>query len=299
VNLNLQKNKKVGKNMMAAMQNENPESVEAPSGKNRNTENFPVGSFLIRPDLRQDVHVFYNFARAADDIADHPLLESSEKLRRLTRFEEIMKGGAGDDVPSARAMFENLRENGVDRQHCLDLIRAFKQDAVKRRYANWGELMEYCRYSASPVGRHVLALHGIGEAAWPSNDALCSALQVINHIQDCADDYRTLDRVYLPLDDMAACGANLPDLSREKSSPALRKWIDMQLERLRPMLVAARGLPRNVPDWRLKIETSIICVLGEKLARLLSRRDPLKDNVKLSKFSILTAALHGAARAFL
>lgn len=272
--------------------------MEAPSGKNKGAENFPVGSFLIRPDLRRDVHIFYDYARAADDIADHPLLESGEKLRRLTRFEDIVKGGAGDDVPSARAMIENLRENGVDRQHCLDLIRAFKQDAVKRRYANWAELTEYCRYSASPVGRHVLALHGIGEDAWPANDALCSALQVINHLQDCADDYRALDRVYLPLADMAACGANLPDLSREKSSPALRKLIDMQLGRLRPMLVVARGLPGKVPDWRLKIETSVICVLAERLIRLLARRDPLADNVKLSKFSILTAALYGAARAF-
>lgn len=269
---------------------------DQPHEKNKNTENFPVGSFLIREALRKHVHAFYNFARASDDIADHPLMEPAEKLKQLNRFEAVLLG-QGDDVREAAAMRASLAETAISPQHCVDLLRAFKQDAVKRRYVNWQELMEYCRYSASPVGRYVLALHGVGENAWLANDTLCSALQVINHLQDCADDYRELDRVYLPLEDMAACGATLADLSKPAISPALRKALDMQLERMAPMLKTARDLPRNVPDIRLKMETSIICVLAENLVQLLRRRDPLSQNAKLSKPAMFLSAFYGLVRA--
>lgn len=271
-------------------------SLETPSGKNKNTENFPVGSFLLRTNVRPHVHAYYNFARAADDIGDDPLMESSEKLHRLTRFEQVLAGDDKGDVPSATALRERLRQSKVDAVHGTDLIRAFKQDAVKRRYRNWDELMEYCRYSASPVGRYVLALHGAGQEAWEANDALCSALQVINHLQDCADDYRELDRVYLPEEDMLACGMTVSDLSKDKASPALRKVLDMQLERLRPMLKTAWGLPPRAGDFRLRLETALICALAEALIRLLARRDPLSENVKLSKPAIFFTALGGMLR---
>jgi len=143
-----------------------------------------------------------------------------------------------------------------------------------------------------------LALHGVGEKAWPANDALCTALQIINHIQDCADDYREVDRVYLPLDDMEQAGTSPSDLSRETATPALRKVLDMQLERLKPMMVTARDLPRHVPDLRLKFETSIIHALAQSLIKLLEKRDPLCDNVKLSKPAILLAILKGICGAF-
>lgn len=265
--------------------------------KNKNTENFPVGSFLIRADLRPHIHAYYNFARAADDIGDDPLMDAAEKIKRLTQFEACMNGQA-DDVAVAVALRSSLKQTGVDKQHALDLLMAFKQDAIKRRYANWQELLDYCRYSASPVGRYVLALHGVGEKAWPANDALCSVLQIINHIQDCADDYREVDRVYLPLDDMDKAGTSPAELSRAASSPALRKAIDIQLARLQPMMEQARHLPRHVPDIRLKLETAIIHALAESLIKLLEKRDPLCDNVKLTKPAILMAIFAGIARAF-
>ncbi len=271
-------------------------SIETPSGKNKDTENFPVGSFLIRPDLRPHVHCFYAFARAADDIADNEILEPSEKLQRLEQFEQTLRSGG--NIPVVLHLRESLKETGVSPQHSIDLLRAFKQDATKLRYKNWDELMEYCRYSASPVGRHVLALHGIGQEAWAPNDALCSALQVINHIQDCGEDYRALDRVYLPEDDMAACGAEMFLLGEDQLNPAMRKVLDMQLQRLRPMIGQARDLPRNVPDFRLKMETSIIVTLAERLLQHLSNCDVLADNAKLSPLAILGAACTGALRAW-
>jgi farnesyl-diphosphate farnesyltransferase len=274
------------------------QTIEAPSGKGRSGENFPVGSFLIRPDLRAHVHAFYNFARAADDIADHPLLEPHAKVARLERFAAVLLGDLADDVPSAVAMRQSLKETGITPQHCLDLLTAFTRDATQLRYRDWDDLMDYCRYSASPVGRHVLALHGIFETAWPANDALCSALQVINHIQDCADDYAKLDRVYIPQDMLAAQGGKTEDLACDDATPALRATLDAMLDKLEAMMPQARHLPKGVPDARLKCETSVICVLAERLIRLLQRRDPLRDNVKLGKISVMGATLTGIARAW-
>lgn len=273
--------------------------IETESGKNRSTENFPVGSLLIRPDLRAHVHAFYNFARAADDISDHPLMDPAEKIKRLNHFAQVLGDDNAHDVPSAAAMRDSLRATRITPQHCLDLLTAFKRDATQLRYSDWNDLMDYCRYSASPVGRHVLALHGVGEKAWPANDALCDALQVINHIQDCADDYRELDRVYLPQDMLMTYGGNTADLSHTKATPGLRKTLDIMLDKVESMLILARQLPPQVPDARLKMETSVICVLAEKLVALLRKRDPLCDCVKLNKISIAGAASLGIIRAWL
>lgn len=268
------------------------------SGKNRSTENFPVGSFLIRPDLREHVHAFYNFARAADDVSDHPLLPAAEKVRRLDHFAAVLGDDQAEDIPEAAALRRSLRATGVTPQHSLDLLAAFKRDATQLRYRDWADLLDYCRYSASPVGRHVLALHGIGEAAWPSNDALCSALQVINHIQDCADDYRELDRVYIPMDMLEQHGGKIADLSGDHATPGLNGALHAMLDATRPMMVEALRFPSFVPDLRLKCEVSVIVVLAQRLIALLRQRDPLHDDVKLGKFSIATAGIWGLVRAW-
>ena len=199
-----------------------PESVETPSGKWRSSENFPVGSFLIRRDLRAHVHAFYRFARNADDIADNPALSADEKIARFDRMASILDGASGEDSPAALAMRESSRETGVTTRHCHDVLHAFRLDAVKLRYRDWDDLMWYCRYSASPVGRQLLDLHGESRTTWPASDALCSALQVLNHLQDCVDDCRRLDRVYLPLEDLAAEGTGVEALGAHVSSPGLR-----------------------------------------------------------------------------
>ena len=276
-----------------------PHNIETPSGKNTGTENFPVGSFLIRPDLRKHVHAFYIFARAADDISDNPLLSPEEKVLRLDCFGAALIDDKIHDIPSVIPLRNSLKETGTTPQHSLDLLTAFKRDAIQLRYRDWDDLMDYCRYSASPVGRHVLALHGIGESTWPANDALCNALQVINHIQDCADDYRELDRVYIPLDMLAAHKSDPSELSREKSTPGLMAALQEMLDKTGPLIKTARGLPSAVPNVRLKMETSVICVLAERLVKLLRKRDPLCDNVKLSKPAYVAATLTGIYRAAL
>jgi squalene synthase HpnC len=221
-------------------------ALETPSGKGRGDENFPVGSFLIRKDLRVHVHAFYRFARSADDIADNPLLPADDKVRRLDRMGEILEGAAGDDSPAATAMRASLAKTGTTAQHCHDVLRAFRLDATKLRYRDWDDLMEYCRYSASPVGRQLLDLHGESRDTWPASDALCSALQVLNHLQDCAEDYRNLDRVYLPLELMGAHGIAVEDLTLPAAKPGLRRVIDSLLDSTDRLVVKAAELPGGV-----------------------------------------------------
>ena len=275
------------------------QTISPPSGKNKDNENFPVGSLLIRPDLREHVHAFYDFARAADDISDDPLMDPNEKIARLDQFAAVLTGADNQIIPSVVGLRKSLQATGITPQHSLDLLTAFKRDATQLRYDDWADLMDYCRYSASPVGRHVLALHGIGEKAWPTNDALCSALQVINHLQDCADDYRELDRVYLPADLLEKCGGDIADLSAEKISIGLRATLDVMLDNLAPLMADARKFPGFVPDPRLKMEVSVICVLAEKLVVLLRKRDPLCQNVKLGKCAKVRSVLTGILRAWI
>ena len=268
-------------------------TVETPSGKGRGGENFPVGSWLIRRDLRSHVHAFYRFARNADDIADNPALTADDKIRRLDRMAAILDGAPGSDSPAASAMRASLAETSVTAQHCHDVLHAFRLDATKLRYRDWDDLMEYCRYSAAPVGRQLLDLHGESHDTWPPSDALCAALQVLNHLQDCVADCRTLDRVYLPLDDLAAAGCTVEALEAPRASPVLRRVIDALLDRTETLIATARGLPPRVNARGLRWESAVIVALAARLARRLRHGDPLATRVKLGKNDFAAAFLTG------
>lgn len=271
-------------------------NLEAPSGKGRGDENFPVGSFLIRRDLRPHVHAFYRFARNADDIADNPALAAAEKVRRLDRMAAVLDGAPGEDAPSAAAMRKSLVETGLSAEHCHDLLHAFRLDATKLRYRDWEDLMGYCRYSASPVGRQVLDLHGERRESWPSNDALCSALQVLNHLQDCALDYRRLDRVYVPLEDLEAEGTTVEALAAPEMSPELSRVFERLLARTGGLVATARGLPLQVAAWGLRCECAVIVELASRLLRRLSQGDPLATRVALAKSDFLAAFFLGVLK---
>ncbi len=272
------------------------EALETPSGKGRGDENFPVGSFLIRKDLRPHVHAFYRFARNADDIADNPDLSADDKVRRLDRMGEILDGAPGDDSPAATAMRRSLAETRVTAQHCHDVLRAFRLDATKLRYRDWDDLMEYCRYSASPVGRQLLDLHRESRDTWPPSDALCCALQVLNHLQDCAEDYRDLDRIYLPLDLMGEAGITVEALAAPAESAGLRQVIDRLLDSTDRLIVTARGLPGRVAARGLRWESATIVGLAVRLSRRLRRGDPLASRVALSKSDFAAALVTGIVR---
>lgn len=278
-----------------------PAGVETPSGKGAGDENFPVGSFLIARRLRPHVAAYYAFARAIDDIADNPKLTPSDKLNRLDAMDAALCGSTPEHDPAfakAHRLRASLIQTGVDFAHARDLVSAFRQDAVKSRYASWEELMDYCNRSASPVGRFLLELHGESREGFRHSDALCNALQVINHIQDCSQDYAKLDRVYLPGDWLAEAGETVEALSRPDASPGLKRVIGRCLEHTRKLLEDANRLPASLKSRRLAMESAVIVEIAWRLIDELSRRDPVADRVELKKPQFLWCGLRGAALGF-
>lgn len=265
------------------------------SGKGHTDENFPVASFLIAPRHRPVILAFYRFARTADDVADHPTASPQEKLRLLRGMEDSL-AGRGADSPEAAALKDALAAQRLSPQHAFDLLEAFRRDVTKLRYADWAELMDYCRYSAMPVGRFVLDVHGEDRAVWPLSDALCAALQVINHLQDCGKDYRALDRVYLPLDALDAEGVGPEALAQGQASPALRRVIGRLAARNARLLDDARPFAQHIADFRLGLEVSVIQTFAESLNAGLRRKDPLSERVHHGKAAMLGLALLAAAR---
>ncbi|HEY6382683.1 MAG TPA: squalene synthase HpnC [Pseudolabrys sp.] len=266
------------------------------SGKGAHDENFPVASRLIKRQHRPVILAFYEFVRVADDIADHPGLVSTEKIARLDRLEESLLGRGGSD-PEGLRLRAKLEERNLSPRHAQDLLSAFRQDATKHRYATWDELIDYCSRSAMPVGRFVLDVHGETRATWPASDALCAALQIINHVQDCAKDYRALDRVYIPLDALAANGASVEHLEGTETAPELKACLRGVVARTASLLDESRGLEARVSDTRLALEISVIQSLASRLIAILMVRDPLAERVHLTKAEALATALNGGTRA--
>ena len=265
------------------------------SGKGHRDENFPVASFLIHPRHRAPIFAFYNFVRTADDIADHPTLAPERKLALLDRLGGGLTGGNDADAPAVRLRAE-LAARGLSPRHAQDLLTAFIMDVTKLRYTDWNDLLHYCSYSAMPVGRFVLDVHGEDRSTWPANDALCAALQIINHLQDCKDDYRNLDRVYIPLDTLAAHGTGVEALGEPQASPALLAALHGLAERTDKLLAESDVFPLLINDRRLGLEVSVINALAHRLTRILITHDPLSERVHLSMPAVASVTIIGILR---
>ncbi len=272
-------------------------NVETWSGKDRGDENFPVGSALIRRDLRPHVHAYYAFARNADDIADSPDLTPADKITRLNVMEAVLLGHQTGGSPSASKLRDSLTVTGVSPVHATELLIAFRQDATKRRYETIDELYHYCRYSAVPVGRYMLDLHGESHECYSPSDALCISLQVLNHLQDCGKDLAELDRCYLPQALLDHFGSGVAAVRGQAETPALRRVFYTLLDRIDRLNQAAAELPELVKDRRLRLETAVILGLAQRLRRRLSQGDPLAQRVKLSKLDAVASVI-GAFRFF-
>jgi squalene synthase HpnC len=270
------------------------EAIETPSGKSAKDENFPVGSWLLPAHLRPHIAAFYAFARAADDIADNESLDADDKVARLDAFAQALEHGG--EPAKAAALRTSLAVTGVPARHGLDLLAAFRQDARKARYRDWGELMDYCALSAAPVGRYLLDLHGESPGLWPAVDALCAALQVLNHLQDCQDDYRTLDRVYLPQAWLTEGGGGEADLTRDRATAAVRACIDRCLDGTDALLAMAAPFPARLKNRRLAMESAVVLALARRLAARLRRGDPVAGRVALSRGDFLICGLAGMLR---
>jgi squalene synthase HpnC len=273
--------------------------VEARSGKGHRDENFPVASRVIHPRHRAPILAFYEFVRTADDIADHSALAPAQKLALLDRLEATLLGKNDDDAVCV-ALRSQLAARQLSPRHAQDLLAAFRMDVTKLRYRDWDDLIGYCTYSAMPVGRFVLDVHGESRVTWPANDALCAALQIINHLQDCGKDYRQLDRVYIPLDALAETGTSVGELAADRASSGLLACIRRLAGRTGALLRDSRPFSASIEDTRLALEVAVIQTFAERLVRLLSRRDPLSERVHLGKAGVagfgILGLLWGASR---
>ncbi|HSR54868.1 MAG TPA: squalene/phytoene synthase family protein, partial [Alphaproteobacteria bacterium] len=233
-----------------------------------------------------------------------PHLDEPEKIARLDHLARALgvsktesrdaEPGLAPIVAPAEALAASLSETGLSAVHGEELLTAFRRDAAQNRYGDWGALMDYCRHSAVPCARYLLALHDEeDEGARVAADALATALQVINHIQDCRTDYLRLDRVYIPLDWMEAEGTCINDLSRAQATPALRRVLNRMLDGVDWLLVMANPLPSRTANLRLSLEAAVTLEIARRLSVQLRREDPLAGRVSLGRWAVLAACTRG------
>jgi hydroxysqualene synthase len=267
---------------------------ELRSGKTHRDENFPVASWIIHRRHRALILAFYNFVRTADDIADHATLGERDKLAYLDLLEAELLG-KGDTQPEAVNLRNALAQRSMPPRHALDVLVAFRMDVTKLRYENWDEVIHYCRYSAMPVGRFMLDVHGESISTWAASDALCAGLQINNHLQDCGKDFRDLNRVYLPRDALAAAGASVEQLGQARAPAPLLQCLHSLAARTEGLLNDSKSLGGEVRDFRLGLEISVIQSFADRIVRMLKVRDPLSERVHLGPTELLAHSLGGMA----
>jgi len=236
-------------------------------------ENFPVASFLLPARLREPVAAIYGFARSADDIADEGALTDQERLDGLDRYRaelDAIETGRPTQDPVFLRLRPAIAEHRLPLSLFRDLLDAFSQDVVKKRYADFGELMDYCRRSADPVGRLLLHLYGAGNPKSQSlSDGVCSSLQLINHWQDIAIDWQK-GRVYLPQDELARFGIAETQIADGRWNAAWAAMMDFQIDRARSMMVSGSPLVHELPG-RIGFELRLIVASGLRMLDKLQR----------------------------
>ena len=236
-------------------------------------ENFPVASLLLPARLREPVNAIYAFARSADDIADEGSLSDQERLHELDRYRaelDAIEAGRQTQDPVFLRLRPAIADHGLPLQLFRDLLDAFSQDVVKKRYADFGELMDYCRRSADPIGRLLLHLYGIDQPKSQSlSDAVCSSLQLINHWQDVAIDWQK-GRVYLPQDELARFGIAESQIAEGRWDAAWAAMMDFQIDRARAMMAAGSPLVHELPG-RIGLELRLIVASGFRMLDKLQR----------------------------
>jgi squalene synthase HpnC len=247
---------------------------------------------MIAPALRPAVHAFYRFARAADDIADDPGRDADTKLAELAAFDRAIELG-GEGPAEALELREILLARAIPLDHPRHLLQAFLADARGRPCRSWSDLLAYCRYSAAPVGRFLLDLHGEDRALWPASDALCAALQVLNHLQDAAADWLDLRRLYVPKNWLDEAGIGERELLAPAMSPPLRAVYGRVLERVGALNTQAAVLAPSIRDRRLRMEAAAIAAVSRRLAARLARQDALAARVELGRLDKAACVLRG------
>lgn len=266
------------------------------SKKTLHDENFPVASFLISKENRYYTRIFYKFSRTADDIADNIELTSFKKKKILNRFDEILKNNENSDYSFINELLLVQTKKKFNDNYPRKLLIAFIQDASKKRYANWKELIDYCNHSASPVGRFVIDLHQIQEnlkEIYIGCDNLCNSLQILNHLQDCKDDFKNLDRIYIPENMFKKENIKTKEFLEMKNRKAFIKVKNNCINKVRNLLRNSDSKIKLIGSFRLRMETLVIFFIAKRLTFLLGINDPLKKKVKLNYIDLIFCFFRG------
>jgi squalene synthase HpnC len=259
-------------------------------------ENFPVASLILPRHLRQPIAVIYAFARTADDLADEGDLPPPQRLQQLDSMaQQLDRLGEADTDPIFLALADVIQQYDLPLSLLHDLLSAFRQDVSKTRYASYAEVLDYCRRSANPVGRLLLHLTKQDSANnLAHSDAICSALQLINFLQDIGQDVDENDRIYLPEDEMAEYGVTVPQVQQHRCDEALQQLLAYQRKRTKQLMLSGAPLGRSLPG-RFGLQIRMVIQGGLKVLDLLE-----KDQMqcfgrprlnKLDWFSIAARAL--------
>ena len=266
------------------------------SGKSHSDENFPVASFLMTKKIRSIVRVFYFFARMADDIADHQKLSSNQKKKILLFFDNAISKSKKTNNKVLDKMIARFKELPSGKKYSRNLLKAFMMDASNKKYKNWNDLLYYCKFSANPFGRFVIDAVNERkniEKIYEASDNLCTALQIINHIQDCKKDFKELNRVYIPESFFKKYSLDKKILRKSKSEENFER---LKIEIIDNVLTSLRktklGL-REIQSWRLRKETLIILNIAKRLCNLLKINDPLEKQIKLSRIDFIFCFFKG------
>ncbi len=249
-------------------------------------ENFPVVSLLIPTKLKYHVAMIYWFARAADDLADEGDSCENEKLRKLKdfeyRFSQLLEGHFENDLEAA--LLSTIKSKSLNPKHFYDLLSAFEQDVAKKRYANYAELLDYCRRSANPVGRLILELYGIKDKKLHEySDKICTALQLTNFYQDTKIDYEK-GRIYLPQDELKNYTIDESVFENDGKNANLRKLLQFNVERTRDLFAEGRSLLTHLRG-KLKLEIEWTILGGEKILQKIEKNsfNVFSTHIVLSK----------------
>lgn len=264
--------------------------------KNKHQENFPVGMMMFNRNIRKIVSDYYRFARYADDIADNPHLKPQNKVDKLYELEEIFTGQKsykGQKLKFVQTLKDEFAKHNLSADLATDLLIAFRKDSLGFDYQTWGQLVDYCKYSAAPVGKFMLAVHQENPSTYLPATSLCVALQIVNHVQDLKYDVSLLKRLYLPAEIMKKYHLRTEDLVQDKSSISVQKAVKHIMEKTLGLVKEGSILPELIKSLSLRIEVCIILSLTNIMIKKILKGDILAREIKLSGFDWLRGIVSG------
>lgn len=261
-------------------------------------DTLPAAPRLLPKRLRPHIAAFHRFVRLAGEVADDTDLEPETKLAYLDALERTLTTGQAKHayLRPAVELRNSLLATGIHDRHARQILRAFRRDAVGARCHTWSDLLLYCRFSANPVGRYLLDLHGEGAAAGPASDALCSAVQILHQLQNGREDWVALGRCYLPLSWFEEAGISIERMVEDRTDAKLRGIFDRLLDHTDRLLVRAAALPTLVSHRGLRVEAAMVLSHAEVLSRRLRAGDPMQRRIGLWLHHRAIATVHGMVR---